>query len=878
MRPPRFAERLLAWSVPDDDRVFMLGDCEEEHAAIAAAQGPAAADRWYRRQVYRSIGRNLLRRTGSRRPPVRKDSFVTTLWLDLKYALRQLRRTPGFALPAILTLALGIGAATAVFTAVDRVVLRPLPYPESERLVRVWDRDEPAGLLYFSVAPAHYFDWQQRSRTVAAIGAYREDGFTLATAEGGERIDGARVTWSLLDVLGVRPVAGRAILPADDQPGAAPVVLLSASLARRLDATSPGGHALVGRSLPLDGRPHVIVGVLPAGFHFPQQPQVQLLVPYMLNSATPEAGAHFLRVLARLAPGADLGQARAEFASLAAASASERPPADRSWTVVIDPLHETIVGSVEGPLMLLLAAAILLLAITCANVAGLLLARSAAREGELAVRAALGAGSGRLTRQLITESVVLSVIGGVAGLALSRAGLDLLLAINPEVLPRAAEIAVDLRVVGFVGVVCAGAAVFFGTVPSLMRARSSPLREALSGSGRAPAMRGSSVRRFLVAGEIAVALALTTGAALLVDHLQSLQRIDPGFATSGILTMELRPPAASYGEPAKRQRLYHQIVDELRRMPGVKAAGGAHRLPLTGNSAIPLVIAGQPVTSPTPPSVNYRAVAGDYFAVLGMAIVNGRGFTDAEMWETGGAVLVNRAAVSRYFGTLDPLTQRLRGPLDRELQIVGVVADAREDSLQEPSEPALYLPYAAAPAPGMTLVVATSNPPLSLAKTAQSAVRTVDPALALAKIRSFDQFVDEVVAAPRFNAMLLATFAGLALALAAVGIYGVTAYSVAQREAEIGVRVALGARPRDILRAIVVPGLILAAAGTAAGILSAIIIANMLGGAILGVNAYQPAIFVTASVALFSVAALATLIPARRAMQIDPIIALRAER
>ena len=620
------------------------------------------------------------------------------------------------------------------------------------------------------------------------------------------------------------------------------------------------------------------MGVLPAGFHFPQQPQVQLLVPYMLNSATPEAGAHFLRVLARLAPGADLAQARAEFASLAAASASERPPADRSWTVVIDPLHETIVGSVEGPLMLLLGAAILLLAITCANVAGLLLARSAAREGELAVRAALGAGSGRLTRQLITESVVLSVIGGVAGLALSRAGLDLLLAINPEVLPRAAEIAVDLRVVGFVGAVCAGAAVFFGTVPSLMRARSSPLREALSGSGRAPAMRGSSVRRFLVAGEIAVALALTTGAALLVDHLQSLQRIDPGFATSGILTMELRLPAASYGEPAKRQRLYHQIVDELRRMPGVKAAGGAHRLPLSGNSAIPLVIVGQPVTSPTPPSVNFRAVAGDYFAVLGMAIVNGRGFTDAEMWETGGAVLVNRAAVSRYFGTLDPLTQRLRDPFDRELQIVGVVADAREDSLQEPSEPALYLPYAAAPVPGMTLVAATSNPPLSLAKTAQSAVRTVDPALALAKIRSFDQFVDEVVAAPRFNAMLLATFAGLALALAAVGIYGVTAYSVAQREAEIGVRVALGARPRDILRAIVVPGLILAAAGTAAGILSAIVIANMLGGAILGVNAYQPGIFVTASVALFSVAALATLIPARRAMQIDPIIALRAER
>jgi putative ABC transport system permease protein len=583
-------------------------------------------------------------------------------------------------------------------------------------------------------------------------------------------------------------------------------------------------------------------------------------------------------VLARLSPGADLAQARAEFTTLAAAGASQRPPADRSWTVAIEPLHATIVGRVEGPLMLLFGAAILLLAITCANVAGLLLARSSSREGELAVRAALGAGSGRLTRQLITESVVLSAIGGTVGLGLSRVGLDLLLAINPDVLPRSAEIAVDLRVVGFVGVVCAGAAVFFGTVPSLMRARSSILREALAGSGRAPAMRGSRVRRLLVAGEIALALALTTGAALLVDHLQSLQRIDPGFTTHGILTMELRPPAASYGEPAQRMRLYRQVVEELRRMPGVKAAGGAHRLPFSGNSAIPLVIVGQPTASPTPPSVNYRAVAGDYFESLGMAIVNGRGFTNAEMWESGGAAIVNLAAVSRYFGSLDPLTQRLRGPFDRELQVVGIVADAREDSLQEPAEPALYLPYAAAPAPAMTLVAATSNPPVSLAKTAQSAVRKVDPVLALAKIRSFDQFVDEVVASPRFNAMLLATFAGLALALAAIGIYGVTAFSVAQRAPEIGVRVALGARPVDIFKTVVVPGLILAGAGTVAGVLSAVIIAQLLGGAILGVNAYQPEIFVTASAALFTVATMATLIPARRAMQVDPIEALRAER
>jgi putative ABC transport system permease protein len=870
MRPPKFAERLLAWSVPEDDRVFMLGDCAEEHAAIAAARGRPAADRWYRAQVLRSIVRNL-RRRNQRAPSPPKDPFVTTLWLDIRYALRQLRRSPGFAAPAILTLALGIAAATAVFTVVNRVVLRPLPYPDPERLIRLWDRNEAAGLAYFSVSPANYFAWRQHSRTVQTIGAYREDGFTIATADGGERVDGARVTWSMFDVLHVLPAAGRPIHAADDQPGASNVVVLSEALAERLNQAP-------GRSITIDGRSHLVVGVLPRSFHYPQQPQVQLLVPYALDSAKPEAGAHFLRVLARLRPGATVEQARAEFATIAASLDSGAPQSNRGWTVAIQPLHTAVVGDVEQPLYLLLGAAILLLVITCANVAGLLLARGASRESELAVRAALGAGSHRLARQLVTESLVLSAIGGVAGLAMSRVGLDALLAIDPDVLPRASEIVVDMHVVGFVAIVCTVTGLAFGTVPSLVRTRASGLREGLAGSGRTPGARAPRLRRLLVASEIAVALALTTGAALLVTNLRGLQQVDPGFDIENVLTMELRTPAGTYGDPKSRVRLFQQIVDELERIPGVKAAGGAHRLPLDGNSAIPLVLAGQAPSSTTPPSVNYRAVAGNYFAALGMDIVKGRPFSNAEMWDGGSAAIVNQAAVERYFGALDPLTQRLLSPGKGELQVVGVVQDVREDALDEPAAPALYLPYATAPSPAMVLLVSTTTPPSGLARATRFAINQVDPSLALAKIRPLRQFMTGVVATPRFNATLLGTFACLALALAAVGIYGVTAYSVAQRAPEIGVRVALGARPADIFRAVVVPGLVLAAIGTAAGVFCALAIARLLGGAILGVNVNQPAILVMASAALFIIAALATLIPARRALQIDPIVALRTDR
>jgi predicted permease len=801
---------------------------------------------------------------------------MPTIWLDVRYGLRQLRRSPGFAVSAIVTLALGIGAAAAVFTVVHRVLLQPLPYPEPQRLVRLWDRNEAAGLPYFSVSPANYFAWREASRTLEALGAYREDGFTLRTAEGGERIEGARVTFTLLDVLGVRPAAGRGIAADDDRPGAPRVALVSAEFARRLAGPATGSP--LGRTVTLDGQPHAIVGVLPRDFHFPQQPQVELLVPYALNSAAPEAGGHFLRVLGRLSRTADLARARTEFAAMAASRETQTPQFNRGWTVAIESLHETIVGDVEQPLRLLLGAAGLLLLVTCANVAGLFLARSASRDAELAVRAAFGAGAGRIGRQLITESLVLSGIGGIAGLALGRWALDLLLAINPEALPRTAEIAVDARVLIFVGAICTVTGIVFGTLPSLLRARTFSIRDALAGSARIVGAQGAGLRRGLVAGEIALALAITITSVLLVKHLLMLQRIEPGFARSGVLTMALQPPAGTFSSPADRAGLYRRVVEALEALPGAGAVGAAHRLPMDGNSAWPFEIIGQGGREGPPPSINYRAIAGRYFDAMGMRVVAGRFFSDAEMWDSPGAAIVNRAAVEKYFGSLDPLAQQIWGPGKRTLRIVGVVEDVREDSLDEPAAPALYLPYTVAPVPGLTFVMASSTPPAGLARAAQQAVRQIDPSLALAKIRPMQQYLDETVAAPRFNATLLTVFAVIAMVLAAVGIYGLTAVSVAERRRELGVRLALGARPSQVMRGVALPGLALAAAGTVAGALGAYAAARLLGGFVLGVDAYQPSIYLGTSLALFAVAGLATLIPARRAMRVDPLVTLRAER
>lgn len=796
--------------------------------------------------------------------------------MDLKYALRQLWRTPAFSAPALLTLALGIGVVTAVFTVVQRVVLRPLPYPEPERLIRLWDRNESAGLPRFSVSTGNYFDWARQNHTLDAIGAYREDAFTLATSNGAERVEGARVTASLLDVLRVQPLVGRPILPSDDQPGAASVALVTSGLAARLGDLT----AVVGLTVTLDAQPLTIVGVLPPEFTFPQQDQVQILVPYALNQAAPERNAHGLRVLGRLTRDADLERARSEFGLIASRLEAEHPQFNQGWRVAIDTLHRATVGNVEQPLTILLAAAGLLLIVTWANVAGLLLARSAARESEFAVRAALGAGTHRIARQLLTESLLLSTIGGLLGLLLGQAALDLLLTVNADALPRASEIALDGSALAVISGVCLLTGLTFGVVPLLARAARPANQNRLAGTSRGVRGGIQPIRRVLVAGQIALSLSLAVGAVLLVRNLVALQQIDPGFSTTGVLTMELRPPTGRYpdAEPAARTDLYKQILARFEALPGTEAAGAVHRLPLTGNSGFRLMLEGGALpASGQAPNVNYRAVAGRYFAALGIRLERGRFFTAAEMWERGGAVIVNRAAVARYLTDGDPLSMRILGPRDAPLQIVGIIEDVRETALDASAQPAVYFPYAVYPVPAMTLLIRSAGAPATLARPAQQAVREVDPVLAVGEIRTVDDFMREVMAAPRFNTLLLGSFAVIALVLAAIGIYGVTAYAVARRTSEIGLRMALGARASDIFRSILAPGLRLAAAGSIAGVGCAFLVARLLGGVVFGVNADQPLVYAGTTLLLFAIAAAATVMPARRAMRIDPVTALRQE-
>ncbi len=515
--------------------------------------------------------------------------------------------------------------------------------------------------------------------------------------------------------------------------------------------------------------------------------------------------------------------------------------------------------------------------IATANVAGLLLARVASREGEFAVRAALGAGRARLVRQLMTESLLLSVLGALSGLMIGRVALRLLLAVNSKAMPRSTEIVMDATAFAAIVAVSVVTGLAFSIAPLLTGAFGTSSRHALTGAARG--IRGGTqpIRRVLVAGQIALALALAVGAVLLVSNLVSLQQIDPGFSTSGVLTMELRPPAGRYGEPAARVRLYKEVLARLEALPGAEAVGAAHRLPLAGNSGVRLRIEGRVEPPERLPNLNYRAVAGRYFDALGIKLERGRYFSDAEMWERGGAVIVNRAAAARYFADGDPLLRRIIGARGEPLQIVGVVEDVREDRLAEPGQPAVYFPYATYPVPAMTLLVRNTRGAETLAQLARRAITELDPLIAPGQIRTIDDFMRDVVAAPRFNTLLLASFAAIALVLAAVGIYGVTAYAVTQRTSEIGVRMALGAAEADIFRSVLAPALRLAAFGTIAGLGCAVLLARLLGGVVFGVDADQPIVYAAAAVLLFGVAAVATIAPARRAMHLDPVVALRRE-
>ncbi|HEX2490565.1 MAG TPA: ABC transporter permease [Blastocatellia bacterium] len=797
------------------------------------------------------------------------------MFQDMKYGVRMLLKHKGFTAVAALTLMLGIGANTAIFSVVNAVLLRPLPFPEPERLVWLRESHPPTNLPQTSVAISNFLDWRSQNQVFAQMAAYREAGFNLQAGDEPKRVNGARVTVDFFATLGAQPAMGRAFHPAEDAPGGERVVILSHALWRQ---SFGGDPQLVGRQLKVDGQSHTVVGIMPSGFSFPGD-DTELWLPAALD---PKSGrvSHFLRVLGRLKPGATLEQARAEFEAIALRLDQAYPDTNKGWGVFMQPLSETISGRIRQPLYVLLGAVLFVLLIGCANVANLLLSRNAARERELAIRAALGAGRGRLVRQLLTESLLLALLGGAGALLFAAWGVEMLKTTGPRDIPRLNEAALDLPVLGFTLAVALLTGLIFGMAPAWQHSRLN-INTALKDGARTAGAGARRLRQSLVVVEIAVALLLLIGAGLMLKSFARLQQVAPGFDARNGLTMEINLAPAKYAQREQRAAFLQQVLEGLKTLPGVEFAGATHRLPLRGNSGMSFQIEGRPAPAPGESlGVNWRSISPDYFRTMGAPLIAGRTFTEEEGWQKMSAVIINQATQRRYWPDENPLGKRIRqggAPDSPWVTIVGVAADVKESGLNADTAAGLYLPYVLAPAPAMTLVLRTKTEPLSLAASASAEIRRVDPEQAVSNISTLEQLLSETVAQPRFNTGLLAIFSLLALLLAAVGIYGVMSYAVAQRTQEIGLRMALGAEPRDVLKLMVGQGMKLVAVGLALGLLSALGLTRWLETLLFDVEATDPLTYAVIAATLAAVALLACYLPARRAMAVDPLVALRRE-
>ncbi|MBL8167584.1 MAG: ABC transporter permease [Acidobacteria bacterium] len=802
------------------------------------------------------------------------------LWQDLRYGARMLKKQPGFTLIAVVTLALGIGATTAIFSVVNAVLLNPLPFPQSERIVRLWEKRQPEDGLRVAVRYPNFQDWRQQNQVFSHMAAYREDGFNLRVNTDTQRLEGARVTVDFFNVLGVQPALGRAFSAQEDAPGGERVVILSHALWQQ----SFGGDAqLMGRQLNIDGQNHTVIGIMPPGFVFPgygyANEETHLWFPFALEAPATGRGPHRLRVLGRLQPTATVEQARADLQTIAQRLEQAYPATNKGSGVFMIPLQKFYDEDLQRPLSVLLGAVLFVLLIACANVANLLLARNAVREREIAIRAALGAGRGRLIRQLLTESLLLVTIAGAGGLLLAAWGVELLTKFGPRDIPRLQEAVLNGPVLVFTAVVSVLTGLIFGLAPAWQRAGLNP-NAVLKAGARTAIGSGHRLRNGLVIAEVALAMLLLVGAGLMLKSFARLQQVAPGFDAQGGLTMEINLPQQKFAQPEQRAAQLEQVLTRLRAIPGVQFAGATHRLPLRGNSGTSFEIEGHPVAAGQPRArAIYRSISPEYFRAMGTPLLAGRAFTEEEGWRKPTAVIINQTLARRYWPNESPLGKRIKdgAPNSDWAEIVGVAADTKEDELTAEVRDALYLPYVASAAPAMTLVLRTGVEPLSLVTAAREEVRRVDAELAVSGINTLSGLLAEATAQPRFNATLLMLFALLALTLAAVGIYGVIAYAVAQRTQEIGLRMALGAQAYDVLRLILAQGLKLTLCGIGSGLLAAWGLTHWLKALLFGVSATDPLIFVGVALLLAFVALLACWIPARRATKVAPIVALHYE-
>jgi putative ABC transport system permease protein len=799
----------------------------------------------------------------------RRVPLLEELWWDGRYALRSLQKNPGFSAVTIITLALGIGASTAMFTLVNSILLRPLEYPEPERLVVLWERN-PGGEERNVVSPRSFFAWREQAESFEQLAATWDRLLNLTGGGEAEQLRGKATTGSFFSVLGAGAQLGRTYRHGEEE---AAVAVLSHRLWQRRFGGDP---AVVGRTITLDGRDRTVVGVMPADFHS-LGTKADLWVPIRL----PPEGGRFLQVIGRLRPGTTLEQARTEMRAIGRRLAERYPAVNTGWGVTLVPLHEQVTGDVRPALLVLLGAVGLLLLIACANVANLLLGRAAVRRKEMAVRLSLGATRARLIRQTLTESLVLAGGAGLFGLGLAVWGTQTLVRLLPPdlALPRLDEVRVDGRVLGFALGISLLTGVLFGITPALFGSAvrlAGTLREAARGttSGR------SRIRKALVVVEVALAVVLLVGAGLLGRSLQRLLEVDTGVRTEQVLTMRMWLAGPQYGEAALRSFMA-RLLPRLKALPGARSVGAEQHLPLTGDK-----LGHRFYRADRPPpregevwSTDIRAVAGDYFGTLGIPLLRGRAFDARDHENAPPVVIINEELARRHFPGEDPIGKRISYPWSDTIsvEIIGVVGSIRERGPREEPSPAIYRPYAQMPTARVALVIRSAGDPLALASAAAAAVREIDPSQPVAEVRTMEQVVSATVARPRLNLYLLGGFAGMALLLAALGLYGVVSYSVTQRSHEIGVRIALGARPADVLRLMVREGMGLTVLGLLIGLGAALAATHVMASLLFGIRATDPPTLAGVSAFVAAVALLASYLPARRATRLDPMAALRAE-
>jgi len=811
-----------------------------------------------------------------------------TIWQDIRYGLRMLLKSPSVSIVATIALALGIGANTAIFSVVNAVLLRPLPFANSEALMSVFEKDQTRGVLKGSYSYPNFFDLREQNHVFDHIAAYHDNDFIMTGRGEPIHLQGGVVSADLFSVLETAPLLGRTFLPDEDKPTETGRVVV---LSNRLFASRFNSDASVlNHPITLDGKSYTVIGVMPHDFEFPIQNEPFDLWTTIADDAagtspiTAQRGAHFLRVIARLKSGVSQTQAQAEVDTIAGRLEQQYPDTNTHKGIRIESALRALVGDVRPALLILLGAVACVLLIACANVANLLLARAMTRHKEMAVRSALGASRIRVVRQLLTESVLLSFAGGLLGLALAIWWSDLLIALGKKDIPRAIQVGLDWRVLGFTLGVSLLTGLVFGLVPALHLSKTELTESLKESRGAGGGARKNRVRGVLVVAELAIAVVLLVGAGLLIQSFWRLQHVSPGLQPQNILTFNVSLPDVRY--PSEKQaRFYGDLTTRLGALPGVQAASAVLPLPLSGDRiSISFQIDGRPVAPKDEPSADMFVTEPNYFRTMGIPIIKGRDFEQRDDHKSTPVIIVTESLARQYFPGEDAIGKRIKPGIstyddDKSVmrEIVGVVADVRNRALDTEPRPAYYMPQSQVPFNQVIVVVKTSGDPHALISSVNREVAAMDQELPVFGIKTMEEYIAASVAAPRFNTTLLSIFAAVALVLTIIGLYGVMSYSVAQRTNEIGIRMALGAQTRDVLRLIVKQGITLVAIGLGLGMIGALALTRLLAALLFGVTPKDPMTFISIAALLSVVAMLACYIPAWRATRVDPLEALRCE-